>query len=111
MTDTADERPMTHPERLRAIADWLDMIDPVVAEVFKRTQPDHPQLAGALETVEGGEMQADLRKLADDMERSTVPFDSPRTVNFYMVPEWKPGGREAHMEFLASLKPGREVPK
>lgn len=65
------ERPMTDPERLRAVADWLDITDPMVA-AYMRTQPESEERERALECVEGAEMQADLRKLADDLEAEKV---------------------------------------
>ena len=80
-----------------------------MAEVFKRTQPDHPQLAGALETVEGGEMQTDLRMLADDMERNVVPAPGDWVARYYMTPEWNPGGREAYLAQRERIGLGRNI--
>ena len=108
MTDTDNERPMTHPERLRAIADWLDLTDPIVA-AYMRTQPESPEREEALACVEGKEMQADLRNLADDMEGNPVTSPGDWVDVFYMVPEWNPGGREAYLEQRQRL--GIEKPK
>jgi hypothetical protein len=61
-------RPTTRPEMLRQVADWLDLTDPLVVE-FMKANPGEG-LTEALDCVEGKEMQADLRRLADDMERN-----------------------------------------
>lgn len=65
-----DERPDSWPNRLRAVAHWLEITDRIVAAAMK-TQPDHPLLSEALACIEGGDMQADLRMLADILEEFT----------------------------------------
>lgn len=69
MTDQSAEyeRPGTWPERLRAVARWLDLTDPIIAE-YMRHGEDSPLRAEALAVVDGKTMQADLRLLADELE-------------------------------------------
>lgn len=65
----AAERPDSWPERLRAVASWLDLTDPIMAAVMQLPQfRNDPNLPEALECVAGGDMQNDLRTLADILE-------------------------------------------
>lgn len=63
-------------DKLRAIAHWLDLHDQV-AERFLLLVADLPgyrdhDVAGAIAAVRGTEVQDDLRRWADEIERSDL---------------------------------------
>lgn len=67
MTETDVTRPATDPEKLCQVADWLDLSDAVLLNVIKASGPEDNR-EGALKVVEGKEMQADLRRIAERLE-------------------------------------------
>ena len=64
-------RPATDPEKLRQVADWLDLTDEIVASVMRQWGEKHDaeRLPDALACLEGKEMQADLRRIAAHQEQ------------------------------------------
>lgn len=66
------EIPRDWPAVLRAVADWLDLTDPIVRGYLNQYGPDFDaeRLPEALACLDGDEMQQDLRRLAEVMEAS-----------------------------------------
>jgi hypothetical protein len=65
-----DGTPSTWSGKLRAVADWLDLTDPIVTEYLKQYGPgfDAERLPEALACLDGDGMQVALRRLADILE-------------------------------------------
>lgn len=104
-----NEVPTSRPAMLRAVADWLDATDWVVEDYITRYGSDDEKKVEALKCVQGKQMQQDLRDLADDMERNIISSPEGERVScFYLVAEWKEGGRGKFMEFLDGLEKDEE---
>ena len=56
------------PEALRTIAAWLDLTDQFIHDVVSGTPIRKPILDFIAKVSEGDDMQADIRRWADEME-------------------------------------------